>query len=110
MKCAASAGGTFNHFIVGQSAVNTRPRPGTRSPKGHCGEKRARGRPDPRPDSCARVPPYCTLETLRYDISFCGGPFPEFHRVKRADRRPDWPSDETMGDSAGRTRPSTMLR
>ena len=28
MKCAASAGGTFNHFIVGQSAVNTRPRPG----------------------------------------------------------------------------------
>src|SRR2546430_13436055 len=97
-------------FVGARSAPHAPPPPGPGRLGGYWGEKGGGPGRARRPAFGGGDPPYCTLETLRYDISFCGGPFPEFHRVERAVRRPDWPSDETMGDSAGRTRPSTMLR
>src|SRR5216684_1398651 len=81
MKCAASAGGTIQAFYCGpvrcQHAASPRLQAVRGTLLGKTGQEPA-GSP---PDSCAGDPPYCTLETLRYDISFCGGPFPEFHRV-----------------------------
>src|ERR1051326_4138685 len=51
-------------------------RAGTFCQKGHCWGKRRIDAHPGNPDSCARVTPYCSFVTVRYDIS-CGKLSPE---------------------------------
>src|SRR5262245_13878324 len=82
-KCAASPGGTGRHFIAAPSPVNT-PGEAAAAASGvndpHQSADRCGCVPQTGPehveaagaDSCARLPPYCSVSIREYDIS-CGG-------------------------------------
>jgi hypothetical protein len=108
MNCAASAGGTIQSFYCGP--VRCQLLAGRRDGMGRCRHKfRLRdiaGENGAAPGcgirrTLARESRHIVPFRLSGTTSRAADRFLRFHRVKRAVRRPDWPSDETMGDSAG---------